>query len=876
MKLNSEKVLIAFEKHERAEGIRRARIACVLVIVLMPAGALLDAAVYSHQFSTFLVLRIISSGAAALVYFGLKSPRLHRIHRHLSAGWYLIPCIAISLMIGLTEGFVSPYYAGLNLVALCAAVVLQVSVRQSIGVILAVLLTYSIASLYTVNTQGSWPDWRLVVNNLYFLILTAIVVVTGSVIVSRMRFREFELRYELNEKSVELESSNEKLLALDEAKSRFFANISHELRTPLTLLLSPLESELGRSDVAHDQETRDALELMRDNGLRLLRLINDLLDLVKLDQTEMKLSPCRVHMPQFLSGMVSAVAGVARDKRIELRTEIEDSLDAHCVDQEKMEKVLLNLLFNALKFTLPGGVVTLRAQREEEFLLIQVVDTGIGISAEDLPKLFHRFWQADDSSRRKYQGTGIGLSLARELVELHGGTITVESELRRGTCMSIRIPPVSENEDDIKSIEPEDPAIEANRGLQRRANAFSGIRTLEDNRPSDALGSDNNDRRPTILIADDERDMLEFLSHQLEENYRVVKAADGADALEMGKNQFPDAIILDGMMPEMDGFEVCRKLRAHTSTQSTPIIMLTARADEATKFKALDAGATDFLTKPFSLSEVRSRLRNLVEGYQFQKELALKNTLLENAIETLEETREQLAQSEKLASLGQMSAGIIHEINNPLNFVKTSLYTLGKLEGSLDSKEVGRYRKVCDTIGNGVERIEKIVSELRMFAHENTESIHDISVLDCVMTAQRFCSHDLGGRSVAVDIPADHFVLGNSHKLMQVFLNLFQNAAHATSEMENSTIRVSSRLVDDDCVITVSDDGGGIPSENINKVFDPFFTTKDVGKGMGMGLSFCHATITSWGGSIKASSSPGSGTDMILTLRNSRSNNANT
>ncbi|MGK0189714.1 MAG: signal transduction histidine kinase [Verrucomicrobiales bacterium] len=875
MNLDSEKVLLAFREHERAEGIRRARIACVLVIVLMPAGAVLDAAVYTHHFSTFLALRIVSSGAAALVYLGLKSHRFQSAHGYLSAGWYLIPCVGISMMIGLTEGFVSPYYAGLNLVALCAAVVLQVTVRQSIGVILAVLLTYGIASGYTVYAHGGWPDWRLVVNNLYFLVTTAIVVVTGSAIVGRMRFREFELRYALNEKGAELESSNEKLRALDEAKSRFFANISHELRTPLTLLLSPLESELGRSDASQDEETRNALKMMRDNGLRLLRLINDLLDLVKLDQTEMRLLPRLLQMPQFLSGMVSAVAGVARDKRIELRTEIADTLDTHCVDQEKLEKVLLNLLFNALKFTLPGGVVTLRARSEEGFLCIQVVDTGIGISAEDLPKLFHRFWQADDSSQRKYQGTGIGLSLAGELVDLHGGTIEVESELGRGTCMSIRIPPITESviAADTEFTELVTTASVAESDLRRRAAAFSSIGTLEDNRPSNVVDSGISDRRPTILIADDERDMLEFLAGQLSDDYRVVKAADGADALELGKNGFPDAIILDGMMPEMDGFEVCRKLRAHTSTRSTPIIMLTARADEATKFKALDAGATDFLTKPFSLSEVKSRLRNLVNGYQFQKELALKNTLLENAIESLKETREQLAQSEKLASLGQMSAGIIHEINNPLNFVKTSLYTLGKLGASLNPNEVERYRQVCDTIGNGVERIEKIVSELRLFAHENSESIHDISVLDCVLTAQRFCAHDLDGRNVEVEIPADHFVLGNSHKLMQVFLNLLQNAAHATAGMKAPTIRVSSRLVDDDCVVTVSDKGVGIPGENLNKVFDPFFTTKDVGKGMGMGLSFCHTTITSWGGRISASSTPGNGTAMILTLRTSRSDN---
>ena len=549
MKNSDEKVLLAFKDHERAEGIRRARIACVLVMVLMPAGAALDAAVYPDRLGAFLGLRIASSLAAALVYLGLRADKPF-LHRHLSAGWYLIPTVAISMMIGMTEGFASPYYAGLNLVALCAAVVLQVTVRQSIGVILAILITYGAASLYAVSAGDGWPSLRIVVNNLYFLVLTAIVVVTGSVIVSRMRFREFALRYELDEKGHQLESSNKKLRALDEAKSRFFANISHELRTPLTLLLTPLESELNRPDASHDNETRRSLLTMRNNGLRLLRLINDLLDLVKLDQTGMRLNPRPVHVSQFLSGMVSAISGFAKDRRIELSTELDQSLSVHCVDQEKLEKVVLNLLFNALKFTLPGGKVTLRGRSDADTLCIQVVDTGIGISDEDLPNLFDRFWQADDSARRKFQGTGIGLSLVKELVDLHGGTIDVESTLGRGTCMSIRIPSIPVTETPSEAVteavtQTASPGSETAAldlvadEMGRKAAVFAKIDTLDDHRPPLQPTVSANDKRPTVVIADDERDMLEFLADQLKDHYRVLKASDGAEAFELGKKRFP-------------------------------------------------------------------------------------------------------------------------------------------------------------------------------------------------------------------------------------------------------------------------------------------------------------------------------------------------
>ena len=721
-----DRVVQAFGAHERETGIHRARVACLLVIVLMPAGAILDAAVYPAHFLAFLVLRLVSSLVAACLYVALAKERFARAHAVLATGWYLVPTVAIAAMIGLTEGFESPYYAGLNLVSLCAAVVLQVTVKQSIGVIVAILVCYLTASGASAALDADVPSWSAIINNLYFLVLTGVVVLTGSVIVSRMRLREFALRYELDEKGKELEDSNRQLKELDEAKSRFFANISHELRTPLTLLLAPLESELQRSNAGHDEETRNALSVMRDNGLRLLRLINDLLDLVKLDSKGMKLTPRRIDLPRFLSGIMSSISIAARERRVELMKDFDEAPAQFVVDQEKLEKILLNLLFNALKFNRPGGSVRLTCRSEGRDLLIAVADTGIGIGEEDLPNLFHRFWQADDSSRRKYQGTGIGLSLVSDLVKLHSGEISVQSAVGEGTTFVVRLPALPEAEteqlEEGREAETETEG-EVEEDLSQKARYFGGLESIEQQRSADDLAGVASNRgaasAATVLVADDEEDMLEFLYVQLRDRYEVLRASDGVEALEKCKTVLPDAILLDGMMPEMDGFEVCRQLRANTPTKSTPIVMLTARADEATKFKALECGATDFLTKPFSITEVKSRLRNLVEASKFQKELALKNTLLQSALENLKETKEQLAQSEKLASLGKMSAGIVHEINNPLNIVNTFFYALRKMESKIPPDSRERFNTVCDTIESNHRRIERIVSDLRTFAHED-------------------------------------------------------------------------------------------------------------------------------------------------------------
>src|SRR5208283_3679852 len=210
---------------------------------------------------------------------------------------------------------------------------------------------------------------------------------------------------------------------MDQIKGRFFANISHELRTPLTLLLAPLEALLQRFKL--DQETTDLLGTMHSNGMRLLKLINDLLDLVRLESGRMEIKREPLEVAEFVKGLASAARQVAQDKRLRLEIFVDPALGVMLGDRDKLEKIVLNLVFNALKFTPAGGRVELRAEKQGEQFVIIVADTGMGISAKNLPAIFSRFWQADDSSKRKYQGVGIGLALVKELAEVQGGKASV-------------------------------------------------------------------------------------------------------------------------------------------------------------------------------------------------------------------------------------------------------------------------------------------------------------------------------------------------------------------------------------------------------------------------------------------------------------------
>jgi C4-dicarboxylate-specific signal transduction histidine kinase len=382
---------------------------------------------------------------------------------------------------------------------------------------------------------------------------------------------------------------------------------------------------------------------------------------------------------------------------------------------------------------------------------------------------------------------------------------------------------------------------------------------------------------PRVLVADDEPDMLRYLKSQLSHNFQVIEAGDGQQAVDKASQFLPDVILCDMMMPEKDGLEVCRDLRQRTSTEAIPILMLTARADEETKLAVLSAGANDFVTKPFSTTELSLRLKNLADAHHLQRELARKNQILEALLEQLKETEGQLVHSEKLASLGRMSAGIIHEINNPLNFAKTALFTLQRMAESLAEVEKAEFLDVMRDIEGGINRINYIVSDLRAFARADVTELETVPVLKVIDSALRFLSHEWRDRvQIEKDFPEGQTIWANRNQATQVLVNLLQNALDTlkskTFPDTGPTIWLRGVEADGASVITVRDNGEGIPPENLLKIFDPFFTTKDVGAGMGLGLSICYRLMQQHGGRIDVRSEPGQYSEFRLSFRRREDN----
>ena len=858
----------AFEQQNRRDYIASATLGTYVSIPLNLFCSIMDWLMYPDLWWLYFKARVISVSLVALAWIWHKSP-LGRSHLRLyGMVWYMSPLMMILWMIYAANDPRSPYYAGLNIVLLAVGLVSPWTYWQNLLTTIFVLVMYVVVCLAMKSSQPA----SYLINNTTFLVLTSVLVVSGSVANARQRLREFSLRWELDKNRRVVEESNRKLKEMDEIKSRFFANISHELRTPLTLLLAPLETLLHRFNRSFDEETRNLLTTMHSNGMRLLKLINDLLDLVRLESGRIEVKREPLEVAGFVKGLASAARQVADDKRLRLETYVDPALGTVIGDRDKLEKVVLNLVFNALKFTPSGGRVELRAEKRGEELVLIVADSGMGISEQNLPHVFDRFWQADGSSKRKYQGVGIGLALVKELVEIHGGKVGVESQEGKGTTFTVTLP-YQEAEPAQLSKPEATPQVDSDAtgggtftseewlaNLYRRAELFPALTPVQESlRPVETRG---NGSLPTILVADDEPDMLRFLKSQLSAHYRVLEAVDGQQAIEKASQFLPDIILLDMMMPEKDGLQACREIHEHTPTQSITIILLTARADEETRLGALTAGASDFLTKPFSSTELHVRIKNLVESHQFQLKVSKQNQVLESTIEQLKDTEAQLVQTEKLASLGRMSAGIIHEINNPLNYATTGLFTLRNKGKYLAPDQQEEYHDILKDVEEGIKRVRTIVSDLRMFTHPDTESRDQVEVPEVVAAALRFMSNEWKDKVRIEQKLAEHqSVWANKNKLIHVMVNLLQNSLDALKTKsfagEQPTIWIEGRLEPGKSILVVRDNGAGIEAEHLDKIFDPFYTTREVGEGMGLGLSICYRIVRECEGQISVRTEPG-------------------
>jgi signal transduction histidine kinase/ligand-binding sensor domain-containing protein/DNA-binding NarL/FixJ family response regulator len=465
---------------------------------------------------------------------------------------------------------------------------------------------------------------------IYFALIACIVYLTWRLQLKRIRTQHaFEMsRFE-----------TQKLHEIDKIKSRFFTNISHEFRTPLTLILGPAKRILER---ANDSEAKSDADLIHRSAKKLNRLVDELLDISKIEAGEMKLKACPMNLVEAVREITLSFYSLAERKKITFNvTSDVDNIIAY-IDKDKFEKILSNILSNAFKFTPEGGTVyvTIRPTPrpshgrdntplkvpsyggdlgvglKNQFAEIIIRDTGIGIPQNEKDKIFDRFYQVDGTHTRDHEGTGIGLSLTKELVELHKGKIEVESEEGKGStfrvffplgkshlkkeeiCEDVKCKMKDKDEDKDRDKDEDELSILLKNRVQKADFAFEHfeVETL-----------------PSLLIVEDNPDVRKYVRMILEDYYAISEAVDGEDGLQKSLNSMPDLIITDIMMPRMDGIQLCKQLKTDSRTSHVPIIMLTAKATLQDKVSGLEIGADDYIMKPFEPEELKARIKNLLE-----------------------------------------------------------------------------------------------------------------------------------------------------------------------------------------------------------------------------------------------------------------------
>ena len=597
-------------------------------------------------------------------------------------------------------------YAGSLLILIISIITLSVALLAAGGICLMqghrpamyYLLAFVIAScggvMNVLKIVGLFPA-NFITENFIFIGFVLMVVLLSLGLADRINAmreendaaREHALRIKkkgaekleilVKERTRKLAQANEQLQQMDRAKSRFFANISHEFRTPLTLILAPVESIWNGAYGESISKSNAVFQSIMQNGARLLRLINNLLDFSKIEAGRMAAKKQRTDIVKLLEYYTSSVQSGFESKGLQISfTDNSGGLIAF-IDRDLMEKAIMNLLSNAFKFTPAGGEIFIQLDKiDAARFAVSVKDTGIGVTSDKLDTIFQRFSQADESTSRKYEGTGIGLSLTREIAELHGGTVTVNSAPGEGSVFTMTLD-IGNTSDEVAEEQTEDlesiaemksylladlrPSFseEGATATARETNAAGATAANANARETNATGANAatataretnaagataatataREKEHRILMVEDNPDMRAYLKMLLEPDYIVHAAANGKEGLERATEVMPALILSDVMMPEMDGLEMTRVLKSDPATRDIPVILLSAKADVLHRIEGLEFGADDYLSKPFHSGELLVRIRNQIESKRLER--VLKNEKRERDMEFLQASQVQ-------------------------------------------------------------------------------------------------------------------------------------------------------------------------------------------------------------------------------------------
>lgn len=672
----------------------------------------------------------------------------------------------------------------------------------------------------------------------------------------------------------------EVLKSTEKLKDDFLANTSHELRTPLNGIIGLADAMISGAVGKLAGPVLHNLRLIVHSGRRLTNLVTDILDFSKLKNEDLILNKKPVQIRQIVSLVIPFCQPLLKNKAVRIQNTIPEDIPLVMGDEDRLQQIVYNLLGNAIKFT-DSGEVVISAEVDGNAVNVTISDTGIGIPADQLNTVFDGFLQVDAATNRKYEGTGIGLSISRQLVELHDGIITVKSEPGKGSQFSFSIPAAEEGSVLEKDHE-EEGEILSRLQLVPSEDISAFI-------PESASGVENDG--PMVLIVDDDPINLTVMAQQLTiSQYKIVKASGGRDALKIiNGEQPPDLVLLDLMMPDMTGFEVTKAIRQRFSIRELPIIIISAKNRVVDFIAAIKAGANDYLSKPVNAQELQTRLtlhdefrRQNIELNEYQNELESKvkaRTLELNR--SLEEVKKARLAAEKANNAKtDFLSNVGHELRSPMQGI-LGFSILGKkniqeldCENSLQVTIKEKVESFFNLISESGNRLLNLVNDLldlsKMEAGKIDSQFSKESISNLVKITINECYTLLTEKRININFDAStfpHQVEMDSNQIFQVLHNLLSNAIKF-SEPEKS-IGITIEEQEQSVLISIIDNGIGVPKGELEKVFDKFVQSSKTNSGSGgtgLGLSICRQIIHVHHGRIWAEQNPDGGSIFRFTI----------
>jgi signal transduction histidine kinase len=678
-----------------------------------------------------------------------------------------------------------------------------------------------------------------------------------------------------------LEGMYETTRELERLKTQFFANISHELRTPLTLVLGPTE-RLLRADNLSSEQRRDA-ELVLRNARTLLRHVNDLMDLSRLEAGKLEPHYTRNDLSRLVRKVASNFDSLASERSMRYVVETPEALPSE-LDADLVQRLLLNLLANGFKFTAANGQirVTLR-ELENKRALIEIGDSGPGVRPEHRQIIFERFQQADGSLTRRFGGAGLGLAIAKDLIELHGGSIDVADAPEGGALFSVELPLRAPAGISVRdSISERPPSI-----VPPHTRLVLDELWTRQHASDSLLPASPAQERPLVLVVEDNVDMNRFVCQTLSLDYRTVSALDGRTGLEKALQHVPDVVLTDLLMPGMSGEQLVQAIRNSPELDDTPVVLLTGRNDEAVRVRLLREGAQDYVLKPFAGDELRARVANLISMKRTRqvlqqelsgqthdlellaREVAHQKRELQAALETARSGREQAEQASRLKS--GFLAMVSHELRTPLAALQLQLE---RLQRSSVRELPHDKHLLVRRMGRSVGRVHGLIEGLLQYARiesgrlsVSTEAL-DIGLMASEVLAELGSVAEEKGLDLQLDVEPDPPGFAGDRELVRlILLHLVENGLKFTA---HGQVRVSVGFDERSCRVTVADSGPGIPRDQQARIFEPFELGEAVRRkhvpGIGLGLSLVRQIVDALGGSITLSSRVGHGTKFSVRL----------